>query len=118
MKHNFEQHVRDIFDAAAKAAEMASAARELPGPNSQQGTRRGEADLVVRDASKRLLTALGNVTQLTEIETGLWVVGDFTRWAADSALSVKEAAVDAALSVFTGGIDEADGRFFAPSWVE
>lgn len=118
MQETFDHYVRRIFDSAVNAAELATVSSQTHGPNDQNKDLRGHADIVLLNASERLLAALGDITQITQTKTGLWVVGDFTRRADDSPLYVKEAAVDAALSVFTEGIDESDGSFRAPSWVE
>ncbi|MGZ9706952.1 hypothetical protein ACXX81_13120 [Pseudomonas sp. GNP013] len=118
MNPSFERHIQQVFESAMTAAEMAAISSNAHNSNADNKSVRGYADIVVINASERLLNVLGKYTKIVEAKPGLWVLGEFTRQLGDFALFVKEAAVDAALQVLSDGIDEADGQFRAPSWVE
>jgi hypothetical protein len=118
MKPSFEQHIYYVFEKAMNASEIAAILSNTDNSNADNKSVRGHAEIVVINASERLLDALGKCTKVAEVKPDLWVLGDFTRRLVDYSLFVKEAAVDAALRVLSEGIDEAEGQFRAPSWVE
>jgi hypothetical protein len=95
VQHSFERQVRLVFNSAAVAARNAAASIQTGSHRREEDTR-GQAAIVVRDASERLLTALRTVIPVVELEPGVWMVGDFTQGSENSPLHVKEAAVDAA----------------------
>jgi hypothetical protein len=95
VQHSFERQVRLVFNSAAVAARNAAASLQTGSHRREEDTR-GQAAIVVRDASERLLTALRAVIPVVELEPGVWMVGDFTQGSENSPLHVKEAAVDAA----------------------
>ncbi|MEN5148477.1 hypothetical protein [Pseudomonas orientalis] len=118
MDHHFEQHIKHVFENAMNAAQMAALCSHMDDSRADTEPVRGHADIVVINASERLLDALGTYTKVAEVKSGLWVLGDFTRRLVDCSLFVKEAAVDAALIILSEGINETDGHFRAPSWIE